>query len=62
MSIGSWVWYSDSLWDEPVQGNIISLEYGLNGKVIWVKAITHSGELISDYANLFSVDKPVVYR
>ena len=62
MSIGNKVWYSECLWYEPVQANIIDIEYGLNGQIIWVKAITMTGELISDYSNLFSVDKPVVYR
>ena len=62
MNIGSVVWYTDSLWDDPVQVKVTGIEIGFNGKIMWVKALTGDGEEISDYSNLFSADRPVVYR
>lgn len=62
MRIGSWVWYSDSLWYEPVRVKVVSIERDVTGRIVWVKSVNCSGDEISDYSNLFSVFKPVVYQ
>ena len=61
IKVGSWVWFTESLWFTPIHLKVDRVEKDVSGRVTWIAGHTRDYEYIDGYSVQFSKSKPAVY-